>query len=145
IASGDLTWDQLIDRCARTGKPLIISTGMASLAEVGHAVDVARRAGAAQLALLHCVSAYPVPAGSENLRAIATLARTFLLPVGLSDHGADERAVPIALALGASLYERHLMLDDDLDAVDAAVSSTPGRFAALVQAAADASRALGSG
>src|SRR4029079_5913956 len=72
IASGDLTWDQLIVRCAATGKPLVISTGMATLAEVQHALAVARDAGADQIALLHCVSAYPVPRGSENLQAIDT-------------------------------------------------------------------------
>jgi N,N'-diacetyllegionaminate synthase len=77
IASGDLTWDQLIARCAATGKPVVISTGMATLDEVAHGVDVVRRAGGRQLALLHCVSAYPVPAAARNLRAIATLARAF--------------------------------------------------------------------
>ena len=110
IASGDLTWTQLIERCARTGKPVIISTGLATLDEIARALDAARRSGAAEVALLHCVSSYPVPQGSENLRAIATLADAFGVPVGLSDHGADAFAVPIAVALGASLYERHIIL-----------------------------------
>ena len=145
IASGDIIWDGLIRRCASTGKPLVISTGMASLDEVAHAVACAQSGGAASLALLHCVSAYPIPAGSENLRAIATLSRAFGLPVGLSDHGADEFAVPLAVALGASLYERHLVLDGDERAVDAAVSSTPARMATLVRTAARAKAALGSG
>lgn len=145
IASGDLTWPQLIQRCAVTRKPIVMSTGMASLSETAEAVATARREGAADLALLHCVSAYPVPAGSENLRAIATLESTFRIPVGLSDHGADERAVPLAVAMGASLYERHLVLDEDDLAVDAAVSSPPARFAAIVEAARRAAAALGSG
>ena len=145
IASGDLTWPQLIQRCARTRKPIVMSTGMASLSETGDAVATARRAGATELALLHCVSAYPVPAGCENLRAIATLETTFRIPVGLSDHGVDESAVPLAVALGASLYERHLVLAEDGQAVDAAVSSPPARFAALVEAARRAEAALGSG
>ncbi|MEP7305714.1 MAG: N-acetylneuraminate synthase family protein [Acidobacteriota bacterium] len=145
IASGDIIWDGLIRRCANTGKPLVMSTGMASLDEVAHAVACAQSSGADNLALLHCVSAYPVPAGSENLRAIATLWRAFGLPVGLSDHGADEFAAPLAVALGASLYERHLVLDDDERAVDAAVSSTPARMAGMVRAAARAIEALGSG
>ena len=113
IASGDLTWTRLIDRCAHTGKPLILSTGMATIAEVAHGLAHAQLGGAASVALLHCVSAYPVPHGSENLRAIATLAEAFSMPVGLSDHGADTSAVPIAVALGASLYERHLVLTAD--------------------------------
>jgi N-acetylneuraminate synthase len=145
IASGDLTWDALITRAAATGKPLIISTGMADLDEVRHAVGVARRAGATDLAVLHCVSAYPVPAGSENLRAIATLAASFGVPVGLSDHGPDAFALPIALALGASIYERHLVDEHDADAVDRAVSSTPAELAAAIRTGRRAWAALGSG
>lgn len=145
IASGDLTWDALVDRAARTGKPLIISTGMASLAEVSHAMATARLAGATQIALLHCVSAYPVPQGQENLRVIDTLGRSFDTPVGLSDHGEDTFAVPIAVAYGASIYERHFMLDGDSDAIDGPVSSTPGQFAELIRAAARAAAALGGG
>src|SRR5262245_48703437 len=83
IASGDLTWDQLIARCASTGKPLVISTGLSTLAEVHHALAVARAAGARHVALLHCVSAYPVPRGSENLLAIGRLLKECRVPVGL--------------------------------------------------------------
>jgi sialic acid synthase SpsE len=145
IASGDLTWDQLITRCAATGKPLIVSTGLASLDEVGRALSVARSGAARSVALLHCVSAYPVPRGHENLRAIATLARAFGVPVGLSDHADDTFAVPMAVALGASIYERHLVLPDDGGAIDRAVSSTPSEFAATVAAARRAQTALGHG
>lgn len=145
IASGDVTWDQLIVRAAATGKPLIVSTGMATLAEVHHALAVARLAGADQVALLHCVSAYPVPRGSENLLAIRTLAADCRVPVGLSDHGEDTFALPIAVALGASIYERHLVLEDDDDSVDRAVSSTPSELAAAIRAGRRAWSALGSG
>ena len=145
IASGDLTWDQLILRCAATGKPLIISTGMATLAEAHHALAVARLAGAENVALLHCVSAYPVPKGSENLLAIRTLATECRVPVGLSDHGEDTFALPMAVGLGASLYERHIMLPDDTDAIDRAVSSTPMELAAAIKAGRRAWSALGSG
>jgi sialic acid synthase SpsE len=145
IASGDLTYHGLVDGCARTGKPLVLSTGMATEPEITHAVWSAARAGARHMALLHCVSAYPVPRGSENLRAIATLASAFRMPVGLSDHGAVASAVPIAVTLGASLYERHVMLDGDDEAVDRAVSSTSAELAAIVRMAADAAAALGHG
>ena len=145
IASGDLTYHGLIDACARTGRPLVISTGMAGPSEIADARWRAFRAGCRGLALLHCVSAYPVPHGSENLRAIATLAETFRLPVGLSDHASSTAAVPIAVALGASLYERHLVLDEDDEAIDRAVSSTPAELAAVVRAAADTATALGHG
>ncbi len=145
IASGDLTWDALIHRAARCGKPLIISTGMASLAEVSHAMATARLAGATQIALLHCVSAYPVPHGQENLRVIDTLGRAFDAPVGLSDHGDDTFAAPIAVAYGASIYERHFMLESDTEAIDRPVSSTPREFAQMIRAAARATEMLGDG
>lgn len=145
IASGDLTWDQLIVRAASTGKPLIISTGMATLAEAHHALAAARLAGAEHVALLHCVSAYPVPRGSENLLAIRTLAEECRVPVGLSDHGEDTFALPMAVGLGACIYERHLVLDDEHDAIDRAVSSTPAELAVAIRAGRRAWSALGSG
>jgi sialic acid synthase SpsE len=144
IASGDLTYDELIAYAARTGLPVIMSTGMSTLAETAHAVSVARAEGANQLALLHCVSAYPVPDASQNLRAIHTLLRAFGTPVGLSDHARDGAAVPIAITLGASIYERHLMLTGD-DGVDRAVSSTPEQLAEIVAAARRTHAALGHG
>jgi sialic acid synthase SpsE len=113
--------------------------------EIASAVAVVRRAGGRSLALLHCVSAYPVPTGAENLKAIDILGRAFGVPVGLSDHGADTFAVPMAIALGASLYERHLVLEDDDVAIDRAVSSTPLELAAAIAAARRAYRALGDG
>jgi sialic acid synthase SpsE len=145
IASGDLTWDHLILRVAATGRPVVMSTGMSTLAEVQHAVEVARAGGARDIALLHCVSAYPVPRGSENLLAIRTLASACGLPVGLSDHGDDAFAFPMAVALGASVYERHLVGSTDSTAVDRAVSCTPAELAAAVSAGHRAWSALGCG
>jgi N,N'-diacetyllegionaminate synthase len=144
IASGDLTFDALIGRAARTGLPIVMSTGMSTLAETAQAVLLARSEGARALALLQCVSAYPVPEGSENLRAIQTLARVFGAPVGLSDHGRDTSAVAIAVTLGASIYERHLMLPGH-DGVDVAVSSTPDQIAEVVAVARRTQAALGHG
>jgi N,N'-diacetyllegionaminate synthase len=144
IASGDLTYDGLIAAAARTGLPVIMSTGMSSLAETAHAVATARLHGVGHVALLHCVSSYPTPQDSQNLRAIQTLARMFDVPVGLSDHAADTSAIPVAVTLGASIYERHLMLPGD-DSVDAAVSSTPEEFAALIALAARTRASLGHG
>ncbi|MEZ5316958.1 MAG: N-acetylneuraminate synthase family protein [Vicinamibacterales bacterium] len=145
IASGDLTFDRLIVRCVQTNKPVVMSTGMATADEVTRAVSVARQAGAEQLALLHCVSAYPVPRGNENLRAIRTLGEATGLPVGLSDHGEDAFALPIAIALGACIYERHIVLPGDEDAIDRDVSSTPEALAAAIEQARRAWTALGSG
>jgi N,N'-diacetyllegionaminate synthase len=144
IASGDLTYDELIMSAARTGLPLIMSTGMSTLAETAHAVSVARAQGANQLALLHCVSSYPVLEASQNLRGIQTLARVFGTPVGLSDHARDGFAVPIAVTLGASIYERHFILPGDTG-VDAAVSSRPEQLAEIVNVAQRTQAALGHG
>jgi len=144
IASGDLTYRELIERCARTGKPLVMSTGLATLSEIACAVDWAVQASVSGLALLHCVSTYPTPADAENLRAIRTLAAVFGLPVGLSDHAPSFEAVPLAVALGASIYERHLVLDGS-DTIDAAVSSNPAGFAEIVDSAARTRRRMGNG
>ena len=144
IASGDITYRGLIKKCARTGKPLIISTGMSDLIEIRDAVGWARVGGAASVALLHCVSAYPVPEGSENLRAITTLADVFGTVTGLSDHSAHSQA-SLAVALGASIYERHLMLSAGDGSIDADVSSTPGQIAAIVKSAARIQSAMGDG
>lgn len=145
IASGDITWKGLITRCARTRKPMVISTGMAGLNEAAQALDWARLAGASGIALLHCVSAYPVPQGHENLRAITALSHAFGVPVGLSDHAADGFSLPLAVALGAAIYERHLVLAAHDGSIDGAVSSTPEQLAELVHTAARARAALGSG
>lgn len=146
IASGDITHVHLVERAARTGLPLVISTGLSALSEVADTVAWARRAGAGQVALLHCVSAYPVPEGSENLRAISELAATFAVPVGLSDHGTLPLSPALAVALGASVYERHFILGKGgADDVDGPLSATPAELRAIVEQAAAASRALGTG
>jgi sialic acid synthase SpsE len=145
IASGDLTYDGLIAAAARTGRPLVLSTGMGDLDEVLHAVDVAKRAGAKDMAILHCVSAYPTPVDCQNLRAIETLRAATGLPVGLSDHGPGLLSAVAATALGAVIYERHFVLSPEHDAVDRAVSSTPEELEAIVQAVAATRAALGDG
>jgi sialic acid synthase SpsE len=145
IASGDITHRHLIERAAATGRPLILSTGMSDLHEVGRALAWASAAGAGSLALLHCVSAYPVPPGAENLAAIGTLGRAFGLPVGLSDHTTRPWAAALAVALGASLYERHFVLEGDDAGVDAAVSADARQLAEIIGLAEDARLALGHG
>ncbi|MGE0039816.1 MAG: N-acetylneuraminate synthase family protein [Vicinamibacterales bacterium] len=145
IASGDLTHHRLIETAARTGRPLILSTGMSNLTEIAEAVGCARMAGATSLALLHCVSSYPVPQGHENLRAIRTLAETFHVPVGLSDHGTDPLASALTVTLGGSIFEKHFVLGDGGDEIDAAVSVAPDGLAALIRIAERAWLSLGDG
>ncbi|HYE85065.1 MAG TPA: N-acetylneuraminate synthase family protein [Vicinamibacterales bacterium] len=145
IASGDITHDRLIKRAAASRKPLLISTGMSAIDEIADAVAWARQAGAIDIVLLHCVSAYPVPAGAQNLRALTTLARLFGVPVGLSDHGTEPLDVALAVALGACVYEKHLRLDGQTDDVDEAVSLPATAFAAAVRTAQIAHVSLGHG
>jgi len=145
IASGDITHRALIERVASTRRPMVISTGMSTLDEVRTALAWARAAGAAELAVLHCVSAYPTPQGSENLAAIGTLGHALQVPVGLSDHGTWAGAVSLTTALGGSLYERHLVDRENSVAIDRAVSSTPEELRAAIAAAERTRRALGHG
>src|SRR5271170_4208571 len=101
VASCELVDIPLLQKMSRTGKPLIISTGMATIEEIEEAVATARQAGAGQIALLRCTSAYPAPASEMNLRTIPELARKFEVPVGLSDHTMDVAVPVVAVALGA--------------------------------------------
>jgi sialic acid synthase SpsE len=145
IASGDLTHQALIARAAAAGRPLILSTGLSTLDEIAAAVACAREAGARELALLHCVSAYPTPPDQQNLAALRTLAGAFGVPVGLSDHTADAPGVAAAVALGAVIYERHVKASDADPVIDAAVSSSPAALARIVAAAAETHAMLGDG
>ncbi|WP_286828480.1 MULTISPECIES: N-acetylneuraminate synthase family protein [Kordiimonas] len=112
IASYELLWDDLIRACARTGKPLVLSTGMATLDEVTHAADVFRQAGGTDLTLLHCVSGYPVEAKNCNLAAIETIREATGVAVGWSDHSRDPGVVHRAIdKFGASMIEFHLDLE----------------------------------
>lgn len=112
VASYELLWDDLIRACAETGKPLILSTGMATMDEVRHAVEVARDAGVVDLTLLHCVSAYPARPEDANLKAIDTMRREFDVEVGWSDHSVSVEVVARAVRKwGARTVEMHFDLD----------------------------------
>lgn len=144
IASFELVDLPLIRRVAHTGKPIIMSTGMSTLAEIDEAVRTAREAGAMQIALLKCNSAYPAPFEEMHLRTIPHLAAAFNLPVGLSDHTL-EIAVPVAaVALGACIIEKHLTLSRQTLGPDSAFSLEPEEFRAMVNAVRVTEKALGS-
>jgi N-acetylneuraminate synthase len=143
IASFELVDLALIRRAARTGKPLIMSTGMASEVEIGEAIGAARDGGAVSIALLKCTSAYPSPPEQMNLRTIPHLAAAFNVPVGLSDHSLNA-AVPVAaVALGACIVEKHLTLRRADGGPDAGFSLEPAEFRQTVRAVRLAERALG--
>jgi len=143
IASFEIVDIPLIEKMARTGKPLIISTGMAALGEIEEAVRAARNAGAPQIALLKCTSAYPSPPEEMNLRTIPHLSQAFGVPVGLSDHTLGI-AVPVAaVALGACIVEKHFTLSRNMPGPDSAFSLEPREFKAMVEAIRTAEKALG--
>jgi pseudaminic acid synthase len=143
LASCELVDIALLQRISRTGKPLIISTGMATIEEIEEALKTARQAGASQIALLRCTSGYPAPPSEMNLRTIPELARRFEVPVGLSDHTMDI-AVPVAaVALGACIIEKHFTLSRSSKGPDSAFSLEPPEFKAMVEAVRVAEKALG--
>lgn len=145
IASGDLTHLALIREVARTGKPLLIATGMADLTETRSAVEVVLSEGNSHVGLFHCVSLYPPRYEEMNLRAIATLEREFGCPVGLSDHTPGHDMVLGAVALGATLVEKHVTLDRGLPGPDHPYAMLVDEFAAMVKAVRNLEAALGNG
>jgi pseudaminic acid synthase len=143
VASFELVDLPLFRRIARTGKPVILSTGMATLAEIDEAVQALRRAGCEQLSLLKCTSAYPAPPEEMNLQTIPHLAEAFGVPTGLSDHTLGI-AVPVAaVALGACIVEKHLTLSRQEAGPDSAFSLEPDEFKAMVGAIRVTEKAIG--
>lgn len=143
IASFELVDIPLIQYVAQTGKPMIMSTGMATLAEIDEAVQTAREAGATQIALLKCTSAYPALPEEMNLRTIPHMAEAFGVPVGLSDHTLGI-AVPVAaVALGACIIEKHFTLSRSVPGPDSAFSLEPHEFKEMVDAIRTAEKACG--
>lgn len=143
IASPELIDLPLIRRVAQTGKPIIMSTGMASFAEIGEAVEMARQSGATQLIVLHCTSAYPTPPEDANLATMAVIAREFDVTVGLSDHTQGTNVSSLAVALGATFIEKHFTLARSDGGVDSAFSLEPAELAELVEMTNIAHKCLG--
>ncbi|MBP1178517.1 pseudaminic acid synthase [Methylobacterium sp. PvR107] len=144
IASFEAVDLELIASAARTGKPVIISTGLATRLEIAEAVATVRENGGAGPILLHCVSAYPAPPEDMNLRSIPALASEFETEVGLSDHTLGTGIAASAVALGATMIEKHLTLRRADGGPDAAFSLEPSEFADLVQQVRTTWAALGS-
>jgi N-acetylneuraminate synthase len=143
IASFELVDLPLIRRVAATGKPLIMSTGMATAEEIGEALAVARQAGANQIALLKCTSAYPAPPEEMHLATLQDMSRRFDVPVGLSDHTLGTTVPVVAVALGACIVEKHFTLSRQSPGPDSAFSLEPDEFRAMVEAIRVTERALG--
>jgi N-acetylneuraminate synthase len=143
IASFEAVDLPLIKYAASTGKPMIISTGMADAEEILEAIDAAREGGCKQLAVLHCVSGYPAPAEDYNLRTIPNMMERFGLVTGLSDHTLDNTTAITSVALGASIIEKHFTLDRSGGGPDDSFSLEPADLAALCQGAKTAWHAMG--
>ncbi len=144
IASFELIDLPLISKVARTGKPMIMSTGMAGRDEIDEAIATAREAGCQDLVLLHCISAYPAPAGDAHLRTIPDMARTWPVHVGLSDHTMGTAVSIAAIALGACVIEKHFTLDRADGGPDSGFSLNKGELADLCQSVRTAYDALGA-
>lgn len=146
IASYEISHLRLIEACARSGKPLIMSTGAADESDIAWAVDTFRANGGGQLGLMQCTARYPAPLDSLNIRTLPWLVERFGVMSGLSDHSRDPVAGPAAaVALGARFIEKHYTLDNRLPGPDHSFALTPSELSRMVKTIRDVSRTLGSG
>jgi N,N'-diacetyllegionaminate synthase len=145
MSSGDLTDLPFLAHVAAKGKPMLVSTGMASLEEVAAALRAVRDVGNDQIVLLHCVSNYPANAADVNLRAMGTMAASFGTPVGYSDHVLGSEVALAAVALGACVVEKHFTLDRGLPGPDHAASAEPDELCELVRSIRLVESAMGDG
>jgi N,N'-diacetyllegionaminate synthase len=145
IASGEITNLPFVEHVARKGRPLILSTGMATLSEVGKAVETIRTTGNQQLVLLQCVSNYPAQPSSVNLRAMQTMVEAFGVPAGYSDHTTGTEIAIAAIALGACVVEKHFTISRELPGPDHGASLEPDELASMVRSIRNVEAALGDG
>lgn len=143
IASFEVVDLPLIKYVAGTGKPMIISTGMADVTEIQEAIEAARDGGCNELAILHCVSGYPAPAADYNLHTVPDMIQRFGLVTGLSDHTLDNTTAIASVALGANILEKHFTLDRNGGGPDDSFSLEPDELSALCRCARTAWEALG--
>lgn len=145
IGSGELTNRPFLAHVARHGRPMILSTGMAETDEIAAAIATVRQGGAADISLLHCVTNYPADPADMNLRAMRTMADSFGVPVGLSDHTIGIAVPAAAAALGATIIEKHFTLDRDLPGPDHRASIDPAGLKDMIAAIRTVTMALGDG
>lgn len=143
VASFEITDIPLIEYIASMGKPVIISTGIATLSDIEEAISACRKMGNNQISLLKCTSAYPTPLEEVNLKTIPNLAETFKVMVGLSDHTPGVSMPIAAVALGACIIEKHFILERQLGGPDSAFSLEPEEFRVMVTAVRETEKALG--
>jgi sialic acid synthase SpsE len=145
IASGDLTYHSLLEYVAKQGKPVILSTGMATLEEIKEAVGVIESTGNDKIVLLHCITKYPTPIEHTNLRQMETLMKSFEYPVGLSDHTLGTTVPTAVAAMGAAVIEKHFTFDTSLEkSPDHRLSADVEEMKDIVQCTRDVHKAMGS-
>ncbi len=145
IPSGEITNLPYLLKIAETGKDIILSTGMSTLDEVAAAIAVLTNAGAGKITLLHCTTEYPAPYGDVNLRAMQTMRASFNLEVGYSDHTPGIEIPVAAVAMGASVIEKHFTLDRNMEGPDHKASLEPDELAAMIKAIRNVESAMGNG
>lgn len=145
IASGELTNGPALSLFGRQGRPIYLSTGMATMAEVETAIGALRSAGATDITALHCTSLYPAPPDRLNLKAITTMREVLGIPVGYSDHSTNIHASIAAAALGATVIEKHLTLDKAMQGPDHAASLEPSELTAMIAGIREVAASLGDG
>lgn len=143
IASFEITDVPLVEYAASKGKPMIISTGIATIGEIQEAVDTCRKVGNNDITLLKCTSSYPAPVDEANLKTMVNMKETFNVKVGLSDHTMGSDVAVAAVALGAEVIEKHFILDRSIGGPDADFSMEPAEFKAMVESIRNVEKALG--
>lgn len=145
IPSGEITNFPYLRQLAKTGKPVVLSTGMSTLEEIQQAIEVLKRYGTTDIRLLHCNTEYPTPFCDVNLSAMRTIAEATGLPVGYSDHTVGIEVPVAAVAMGACIIEKHFTLDKNMEGPDHRASLSPEELKAMVNAIRHVEQAIGSG
>lgn len=145
VGSGDVTFFTLLKKIASTKKPVILSTGMATIEETREALETLQKAGAPSVAILHCITSYPCEFQYANLRAMDTLRKHFDVPIGYSDHTIGTEAAVAAVAMGACIVEKHFTLDKGMPGPDHKASLEPDELASMVRQIRNVEKAFGHG
>jgi N,N'-diacetyllegionaminate synthase len=145
IPSGEITNLPYLIKIAKTNKPIILSTGMSTISEIDSALDILRMYGSGDITLLHCTTEYPTPYAEVNLKALVTMKEKFNIPIGYSDHTKGIEISVAAVAMGATVIEKHFTLDNNLKGPDHKASLDPLELSAMVRAIRNVELALGTG
>lgn len=146
IASYELTHHPLLEHIAKKNKPIVLSTGLASMKEIKQAIEVIKKAGNKKIVLMQCIAAYPAPVEVSNLKSIAEMKKKFNVPAGMSDHSRNHLIVPIAsTAIGGNIVEKHFTLDNKMGGPDHKFAVEPHELKEMIEAVRQTEKALGNG